>query len=108
MDNIEVDTHHFKGNFPESILIEGLYYHGTDLSELEDRISREGDSLKWTTLLERTKLSAHKQHYFSVSDGAVRRECGAINIVRVSIFPDGGVSRIRLNGLRSASGTPKL
>jgi allantoicase len=93
IQSIEVDTCHFKGNFPESILIEGIYISPESHTHIEKNIVDFFKNCEeWVPILSRTKLSAHLQHYF---DCKVESK---VNYVRVSIFPDGGVSRIRLNG----------
>lgn len=94
VNKIEVDTNHFKGNFPESCLIEGLSYKARDLeaSDFRDRLD-----LDWTEILPRTKLSAHTQHYFQKElDFAVKEK--SYDYFRLKIFPDGGVSRLRIYG----------
>ncbi len=79
---LEVDTSYFKGNFPESCSLEGAY-STTDLEIAE-----------WKPLLKRTKLQAHTRHCFEqeVSDA------GLVSHLRFNIFPDGGVSRLRVYG----------
>jgi allantoicase len=50
---------------------------------------------KWSTILGETKLSANKRHYFS---GRQLQSAGPVSHVRLNIFPDGGVSRLRVHG----------
>lgn len=50
-------------------------------------------------LLPRTKLGADRIVDFTVAAGEVMR-AGSISHVRLSIFPDGGISRVRLFGTR--------
>jgi allantoicase len=89
---IEVDTNHFKGNFPESCLIEGVHRTGSVSPEqLADEFT------PWAEILPRTKLSAHTRHVFARQLAAH----GPITHARLSIFPDGGVSRLRLWGTRA-------
>ena len=49
---------------------------------------------KWSTLIERSKLQAHHEHQYEKE--LVCKE--PVSHVRLNIFPDGGVSRIRLWG----------
>ena len=72
---VEVDTNHFKGNFPDTASIEG---------------STDGEA--WTDLLPRTKLQAHTRHLF-VDELAAR---GPFTHLRLNVYPDGGVSRLRV------------
>lgn len=85
---ILVDTNHFKGNFPDSCLIEGAY-----IPEVADSDVVSPD-IQWTEILPQSKLEAHKEHYFE--DQLVSQE--KFSHIRIKIFPDGGISRLRLFG----------
>lgn len=50
----------------------------------------------WQKILPTKKLLPHKSHYFSGSSMIL--DHSPINIVRLSIAPDGGISRLRLWG----------
>ena len=88
---LEVDTAWFKGNFPESCSLEAT--SGTDLPEekLTDL------SVAWKNVLPRTKLQAHTRHFF---ENEVLN-AGQVSHLRFNIFPDGGVSRLRVYGTLS-------
>ncbi|KAE8911152.1 Allantoicase [Phytophthora fragariae] len=94
VQQVEVDTNHFKGNFPESCVVYGTRFDGDDD---EDKLLKDG-AVKWEVLLPRVKLEAHKQHYFSVTDGNVNLIPGGVNYIKLEMFPDGGISRLRLLG----------
>lgn len=80
----EIDTAHFKGNYPDRVSLEAaLFDSDADVSNA---------SGKWQTLLPETKLKMDQQHYFD----DVLEDIGVVSHVRMSIYPDGGVSRIRL------------
>jgi allantoicase len=82
---IEVDTSHFKGNYPDSCSLEAC-----DLSE-DAMSSTDWSSLAWRKVLTRTKLQAHARHHFEEEiKGA------AATHLRFNIYPDGGVSRLRV------------
>ncbi|MBI2956800.1 MAG: allantoicase [Acidobacteria bacterium] len=83
---IEVDTAHFKGNFPESCSLEACDAEGASLETLTT------SSALWNELLPRTPLEADKRHLFEVN------ATGPVTHIRFNIFPDGGVSRLRLYG----------
>lgn len=86
IEKAEIDTAHFKGNYPDRVSLEAaLFAPGEDASK---------DSDKWQELLPETKLDMDKQHYFESEMSAI----GAVSHVRLSIYPDGGVSRLRLHG----------
>ncbi len=84
---VEVDTNHYKGNFPEHCALEGM--HAPD-ARITDLIG----ATTWHPLLPPTPLRADTRHFFE-------REIqphAPISHVRLNIFPDGGVSRLRLWG----------
>ena len=85
---IEVDTAHFKGNYPDSCSIQAAYVRGGTDDQIETQ------SLFWRELLPQQKLQAHEQHLFSKEIN----DLGPITHVRLNIFPDGGISRLRLFG----------
>src|ERR1044071_2076334 len=85
---IEVDTSHFKGNFPESCTLEACNLPDASIEALTDLTT------PWSSLLPRTKLQAHTRHFFDQE----LSDTGAASHLRFSIFPDGGVSRLRVYG----------
>jgi len=90
IERIEIDTAHFKGNFPDRCWIDAALVE----EEIED--SRlVAASLFWSPLLPERPLSADSIHRFEGDD---IREHDAISHVRLAIFPDGGISRMRLFG----------
>ena len=86
IERAEIDTAHFKGNHPDRVSLEG------GLFQSDDEVSNS--SPEWRTLLPEARLKMDQQHYF---DDALER-IGPVSHVRVSIYPDGGVSRVRLFG----------
>jgi allantoicase len=82
LEAVIVDTSHFRGNFPAAFALEGV-------------VSEDGPppaDAGWTPLLERTELRGDEVQRFDVE--APWR----VTHVRFSIFPDGGVARLRLLG----------
>ena len=52
-----------------------------------------GISSNWTEILSSQKLEADKIHtYLDLN------QCGPVNYVKLNIYPDGGVSRLRIFG----------
>lgn len=102
LKKIEVDTNHYKGNFPESCQIEACSY---PLRNLESFDFRDRTDLVWKEVLPRTQLKADTQHYFENEITGT----GPFDYIRLNIFPDGGVSRLRIHGCvaSSASATGK-
>ncbi|MDQ1585136.1 MAG: allantoicase [Actinomycetota bacterium] len=80
----EVDTRFFKGNAPGSFSLDGR---------------GEGD---WRPLLGETGLRPHMRHRFRVPPH------DPVSQVRLNIYPDGGVARLRLWGALSQSGAEAL
>jgi allantoicase len=83
---IEIDTNHFKGNYPESASVDGCYAPGAPLDALA--------SAAWLEVLSRATLKPHHRHVFSKE----LEEVGPLSHVRLNIYPDGGVSRLRVHG----------
>ncbi|GAB2181702.1 allantoicase [Denitratisoma sp. agr-D3] len=84
---VEVDTAHFKGNFPDRCSIQGAWLPGVAEASLVTQ------SQFWAPLLPESKLSADAiQHFDALT------ELGPITHVRFNLHPDGGVSRLRLWG----------
>ena len=85
---VEVDTRHFKGNAPSSCSLDACAASGGQPGPWD-----AAAVVDWQQLLPRTTLTADRRHSFDVkADPAV------ITHVRFNIFPDGGVSRLRLFG----------
>jgi allantoicase len=82
---VDVETTHFKGNYPEAFALEVC-----DLPEEAslDEVARA----EFTEVLPRTALAGDTHNLF-----AVERACRA-TFVRLRIFPDGGVARLRVFG----------
>ena len=89
---LELDTAHFKGNYPDSASVEAAVLkeeHGGVSADVTTRTIAD-----WKPLLPQVKLQANHLHQF---DSDVARGTSASH-VRVNIYPDGGVSRFRVFG----------
>jgi allantoicase len=86
VSKVEIDTNHFKGNYPESASLEGCRVPSSSLHDL--------GSASWTEILARTPLEPHHRHYFSQE----LSKTGPVSHLRLNIFPDGGISRLRVYG----------
>ena len=84
---LEIDTSWFKGNFPESCNLESCNAADMPLERILD------PEFVWKPVLARTKLQAHTRHTFDEV-----MDAGKATHVRFNIFPDGGVSRLRVFG----------
>jgi len=104
VEKLEIDTCHFKGNYPESILVEAGCARNTNAvihDELEDKDEVRFDDLtiQWFPLLNRTKLGPDKNHVYELDKGQLNPpyvDAPYISHIRISIFPDGGISRVRV------------
>jgi allantoicase len=84
---IEVDTNHFKGNYPDRCSI--------DVIDAPDaRITELIRSNAWHNVLPETKLEAHTRHFFELAQQPTATH------LRLNILPDGGCSRLRVWGSR--------
>lgn len=85
---VEVDTAHFRGNYPDRVSLRAALVRGAG----DDALAQASE--QWPLLLPEQKLRADTQHRF-------RRELAALGPVshlRMTIHPDGGVSRLRAFG----------
>ena len=90
VSKVEIDTNHYKGNYPDRASLEGCLAPRATVEQLR--------AAAWSVILPETKLSANKRHYFS---GKQLQKTGPVSHVRLNIFPDGGVSRLRIHGTPS-------
>ena len=90
VEGVELDTAHYKGNYPDSasLLASDL---GRGLDNLSDAVS--ASSMFWPELLGQQKLKPDAIHKFDSVHAL-----GPVTHVRLNIFPDGGISRVRLWG----------
>ena len=96
IERLEIDTTHFKGNAPGRCTVEGVHAPGVAAGQLAG----------WRMLLG-SLLQPHTRHLF---DDELRR-VGPVTHVRLSVFPDGGVARLRAWGALAvdrAAGLAKL
>ncbi len=77
----EIDTSHFTGNAPGEARLIGI----------DARVSPLEDESAWRELLPRTRLRPDTLHRFRIGSDSVTH-------VRMEVFPDGGMSRVRLLG----------
>ncbi|MGW6916067.1 allantoicase [Kitasatospora sp. NPDC054939] len=80
-----IDTAHFTGNYPESASVEAAAVAGHPSPE-------ELQAAAWVEILPRTPLRGDTAHEFAIDDDT------RYTHVRLNIFPDGGVARLRVHG----------
>ena len=81
ISKVNVDTSHFNGNQPSMISIEACNSKSNNIK-----------NFKWKTLVGKKKTKANNQHLFKTSSKSV------FTHIKLNIFPDGGVARLRLYG----------
>ena len=87
VSSVDIDTSFFTGNFPESARLEATGGPGyTSIAELLRA------DVEWVEIVPRSELRGDAHNVFPVSDQ--RR----FTHVRLSIYPDGGVARLRVLG----------
>jgi allantoicase len=90
ISNVELDTCHFKGNFPDRASIQTI-----DLKNEKDKVKAFESSSEWEFLLGEKKCKADYIHNFGRGDFLNEK---TVSHVRLNIYPDGGVSRLRIFG----------
>jgi allantoicase len=83
---VVVDTAFFTGNYPQSCSVEACTVPGYPGAAELARAS-------WTEIVPRSPLAGDREHVFAVAGPGRRR-----THVRLNIFPDGGVARLRVHG----------
>jgi len=84
---IEVDTAFFRGNYPARCSLKGAA-----LASTADIVS---DSEHWDEILPAVALGPDQLHVFERQV----KDCDDVTHVRLDIYPDGGVARLRLLGV---------
>jgi allantoicase len=82
---VVVDTAFFKGNYPPEVSVEGAGIEGYPSPD-------ELEAAEWVPLVGRSPVKGDTQNPFPVD---VPQRC---THVRLSIYPDGGVARLRVHG----------
>lgn len=90
IEKLLIDTCHFKGNYPDRCQVEGCFIHQDE----EEALLSGKKEVDWKMILSPAKLSADCEHLFT----SEIVEHGPFSHVRLSIFPDGGISRFRAWG----------
>jgi len=89
VERVEVDTCHYKGNYPDRCSLQAARV------ETPDRRTLVAEAMFWPELMGEKKLKADAVHVFSGPDLA---KLGTVSHVKLNIFPDGGISRLRIFG----------
>jgi len=87
LERADIDTCHFKGNYPDEVELHACYS--------SDDNPNASSKTVWFQILPRSKLGPNKVHNFDM-------DCKGrlFTHVRMTIYPDGGVKRLRLFGIK--------
>ncbi|KAK4875265.1 hypothetical protein RN001_011687 [Aquatica leii] len=91
ISHIQIDTAFFQGNFPDSVKIDGvlmtrpIHWNNANI-----------EKLNWQTILSPKKLRGNQLHDYKDEI----EEKGPFSHVRITIAPDGGISRVRIYGCK--------
>lgn len=94
VNRITLQTHHFKGNFPDRAAVDGLYWPNAPASMLVANPD-------WQNIVGETPLRANDSRDFPTV------QPGPYTHLRLRIFPDGGISRMRAWGRPTADNHAK-
>lgn len=89
LQKIEVDTCHYKGNYPDVCWMDATYAPGADIDILT------WPDYEWTEIMAKTKLKPDNRHFYEKEI----LKAGPWTHVRLNIAPDGGISRLRVHGV---------
>ena len=89
VDEIEIDTEHFKGNYPAAVSVQAAEMPGM----YDDALVTQ--AMFWPEVLAEQPLAADRIHRFPIDANT------PVTHIKVNSHPDGGISRIR------AFGTPR-
>jgi allantoicase len=96
---VELDTSYFVGNAPGWAQLLGA---ASDTSDPGPARAREAREAEWFELLPRTRLQPDTRHRFLLAPAA------PVTHVRLEVFPDGGMARLRVLGEITAGGMARL
>ncbi|MBS56441.1 MAG: allantoicase, partial [Rickettsiales bacterium] len=83
----EINTHFFKGNYPDSFSIQANMENKTQ--SIKSIVNK---SQRWKTIIKKTKLKANSS--LKIKNNYLKN----VNYIKINIFPDGGISRFRARG----------
>ena len=87
--SFEINTHHFKGNFPDCFSIQGI--SNIKKKSINSIIK---NSKKWETIIAKTKLKPDTSQKIKT----LKKFYKKYNYIKLNIYPDGGISRFRVYG----------
>lgn len=101
IDSLVIDTHFFRGNFPESVVVEAVNEPAAASDALLAPPGSPG-AVSWRPLLPRVRVGPSAEHEFRSPAAFDAAGFGPVTHVRISLFPDGGLMRVRAIGKAAA------
>lgn len=89
LHRIEINTRHFKGNYPDLCSLDGCVAPDEPVDSLT------WPEFEWVNILPKTSMKPDHLHVF---EGESISNTGPFTHVKLNVFPDGGVSRLRVYG----------
>lgn len=86
IESVEIDTSFYKGNYPDRAEIRAAMV--TTIGDLEK------ESVDWAVLLPECKLEMDTSNEYADEI----QDVGVVSHIRLNVFPDGGVMRLRVRG----------
>ncbi len=86
---VVVDTAHFKGNYPDGFSLLGITMPDGEHPQ---------ETSEWIPVIERQKLTADAEHFYK--DEVISGE-QTFTHIKLNMYPDGGISRLRVLGFIS-------
>lgn len=90
VEGVEIDTAHFKGNYAESAGVQGTFVE----PGVDDAAVAKPDYGGWKTILPSKPCGPSKRHAWKIDTASQ----GPYTHVRLLMYPDGGIARLRLYG----------
>ena len=88
IQKLVVDTAHFRGNFPQKVIVKAITWSDSDTPEASDAA--------WKEIVPASKTVADHEHEYESLDKET-----AFTHVQLQMIPDGGVKRLRVFGTRA-------
>jgi allantoicase len=92
IERLEIDTAHFKGNYPDKCSVHAAFTHQRSL------VSLTSMSIYWQELLAPNAMRSDDEHVFTELTNI-----GVVSHLRINLHPDGGISRLRAFGVSSGT-----
>jgi allantoicase len=88
IDHLLIETQHFKGNYPDKVSVDACDSAGAPIAELVT------GRTNWQEILGKRELKPDAVHRFQT----VLKTAAPATHVRLNVYPDGGISRLRVFG----------